>query len=135
MNGLAGPREVGLAAVIAGVVVLAVTEGRPVVSAEPADGRHHQGALTSPAPAAQDQQWGPPVDGVQLRLALSPNGSPYLPSDLPLFEVQLRNRGVEPVSYQVEAIVFGELEIDGVRYRGSTLRQLLLGAASGRRRH
>jgi hypothetical protein len=75
------------------------------------------GALSSPAPAAQDQQWGPPVDGVQLRLALSPNGSPYLPSDLPLFEVQLRNRGVEPVSYQIEAIVFGELEIDGIRYR------------------
>ena len=103
---------------IAGAAVLGVSEGRPVMSAGPADGRHRQGILSSPAAAARDQQWGPPVDGVQLRLALSPDGSPYLPSDLPLFEVQLRNRGLEPVSYQVEAIVFGELEIDGVRYRG-----------------
>jgi hypothetical protein len=114
---LAGPRVVGLAAVIGGVVALGVSESRPVTSAGPADGQHRQGTLSSPASAAQDQQWGPPVDGVQLRLALSPNGSSYLPNDLPLFEVQLRNRGIEPVSFQVEAIVFGELEIDGVRYR------------------
>jgi hypothetical protein len=63
------------------------------------------------------ESWGTPIDGVQLRLDVATDASPYLPGQLSALEVQLRNRGSAPVSYVLEAVLSGDLEIDGVWYR------------------
>jgi hypothetical protein len=61
--------------------------------------------------------WGEAVDGVQMRIAVAPTGPPPLPGDLPVFEVQLRNQGPDVIAVEPEALIFGDLEIDGVWYR------------------
>ncbi|MEO7193089.1 MAG: hypothetical protein ABI051_18750 [Vicinamibacterales bacterium] len=59
--------------------------------------------------------WGDAVQGVQLRLAISDGPLPVSAELLPL-EVQLRNRGMGPVTFIGEAIIHPEIEIDGVWY-------------------
>jgi len=105
----------GLAVVVAHGVVSARTLWSPARTETAVASQQVRDRSALPA-ASQAEEWGPPVEGVQLRLGLVPNGAPYLPGDLPLFQVQLRNRGTSPVSYQSEAIIFGELEIDGAWY-------------------
>jgi hypothetical protein len=63
----------------------------------------------------ESAEWGEPVDGVQLRLAVSASASP-VPGEIPLLEAQLRNQGSGPVIYIGEALVHPEIEIDGVWY-------------------
>ena len=72
--------------------------------------------LTAVQPVQEPDAWGEPVDGVQLRLAVSKNASPSLPGELPVFEVQLRNLGDGPATFVAEAIVFSNIEINGVWY-------------------
>ncbi len=59
--------------------------------------------------------WGQAVQGVQLRLAISDGPLPVRAELLPL-EVQLRNRGMGPVTFIGEAIIHPEIEVDGVWY-------------------
>jgi hypothetical protein len=61
--------------------------------------------------------WGEAVDGVQMRIAVAPNAPPPLPGDLPVFEVQLRNQGSDAITVEPEAMIFGDMEVDGVWYR------------------
>ena len=67
-----------------------------------------------PPPA---ETWGEPVEGVQLRLALSTTGLPPTPpGELPVFEVQIRNRGSSAVTVNPDMIDCADIEIDGVWY-------------------
>jgi hypothetical protein len=67
-------------------------------------------------PAQESEAWGEPVDGVQLKLAVSKNRPPRFPGGLPPFETQIRNQGSGPVTFVAEAIVLPTIEIDGVWY-------------------
>jgi hypothetical protein len=61
-------------------------------------------------------QWGEPVEGVQLQLALATTGPPTLPGELPALEVQVRNRGSTAVTVNPEALVYADIEVDDVWY-------------------
>jgi hypothetical protein len=102
-----------MAAVAAAFAALAV----PLVRAHAASIPTYRQQVRDRPATPQRESWGTPIDGVQLRLAVAADASPYLPGQLPTFEVQLRNAGSGPVSYGLEAILFGDLEIDGVWYR------------------
>ena len=64
--------------------------------------------------------WGDPVDGVQLRLAVSKNPPPYLPpqlpGDLPYLEMQIRNVGTDTVTFNCYIGQTAQIEIDGTLY-------------------
>jgi hypothetical protein len=63
------------------------------------------------------EDWGVPVEGVQLRLSIAANlATPQNPA----FEVQLRNRNESPVTFVSEALnARVEIQIDGVWYRSA----------------
>lgn len=77
----------------------------------PAPARSTTAGQTPPAVA-----WGDVVDGVQMRVAVAPNAPPPLPGDLPVFEAQVRNHGSGVITVEPEAMIFGDMEIDGVWY-------------------
>jgi hypothetical protein len=79
---------------------------------------------------SQTGDWGEPVEGVQMRLAVSKAAVPR-PGELPQFEFQLRNTGKETVIISLD---LSTIEIDGLTYgRSSNLfRQTLApGAETG----
>jgi hypothetical protein len=65
---------------------------------------------------AQPDDWGEPVEGVQLHLGLATSGPSALPGELPALEVKIRNEGPSAVVIRPEAIHFARIEIDGVWY-------------------
>lgn len=74
-------------------------------------------AAAQPAsPQANTDTWGEPVEGVQMRLAFAPARSPALPGRLPALEVQVRNLGMSDVTVDLAALIFAQIEIDGVWY-------------------
>ncbi len=69
------------------------------------------------APPAE--QWGEPVEGVQLLLAPATSKTTWKstpPGELPAFEVQIRNRGSSPVTWNLAAVGCAPIEIDGTWY-------------------
>jgi hypothetical protein len=75
-----------------------------------------QASAQAVPPQSAPDAWGDPVDGVQLKLAVSKNKPPRLPGELPALEVQLWNQGPRPVTFGAEAIAYPHIEIDGVWY-------------------
>jgi hypothetical protein len=73
------------------------------------------GATATVQKIPESDGWGEPVDGVQLKLAVSATASP-VPGEMPLLEVQLRNQGMAPMTFIGEALIHPEIEIDGVWY-------------------
>jgi hypothetical protein len=68
-------------------------------------------------PASDSNAWGDPLDGVQLRLAVSKSSPPPLPGELPGLEMQIRNVGSGYVSYTSDTVNhMSKIEIDGVWY-------------------
>ncbi len=71
-------------------------------------------------PATEADSWGDPVDGVQLRLAVSKSpplyAPPQLPGDMPHLEMQIRNVGTDAVNVSCYIGEMAQIEIDGVWY-------------------
>ena len=79
------------------------------------------GALSArPLLAPQSDGWGVPVDGIQLRLALSdalPNAPPATDVTLPALDLQVRNHGRNALEFLTESIqIWPTIEIDGGWY-------------------
>jgi hypothetical protein len=85
-----------------------------LVALEAAPPLRVQSATIQPPPL-ETEPWGEPVDGVQLKLAVSKT-KPRVPGQLPPLETQIRNRGSGTVTFVAEAIVLPNIEIDGVWY-------------------
>lgn len=64
-----------------------------------------------------NDDWGAPVGGAQVRIAISATAPPPLPGELPVLEIQLRNQGTGVVTVSFEAMTSGPIEIDGVWYQ------------------
>lgn len=72
------------------------------------------GSVWVQAQSPEALEWGPPVAGVQLRLAIAPH---LATPQVPVFEVQLRNQSGNALTYVAEALNSqAEIEIDGVWY-------------------
>ena len=71
------------------------------------------------AASRQDDAWGEAVEGVQLRVVAVPLEKGVAPTkvDLPRFQVQIRNQGTRPVTFNPVAITLSSnLEVDGEWY-------------------
>jgi hypothetical protein len=105
-------RTVGLIGA-SGLLILFTLELGMLAALEAAPPFRVQSPAVQPAPSAD--QWGAPIDGVQLKLTVSKT-KPRLPGQLPPLETQIRNQGSGSVTFVAEAIVLPNIEIDGVWY-------------------